>query len=252
MDGEISTPKLKRKLQLSIDSGDIGSRKELMAVVKRLGLQITRNGAKYLGMKNKDGKRFRVHFDFDALAVAPLDRPRPIAIVETVEVVVQKSEVIQASLLPRVPVDEARKYWIYALVASSADMKQRACYIGLTRRPRERMRMHEKRRGDSCASAFLFDWAERKGLAVHGLLLQNFVGNIRHAYALETHFLKLFVAADFLTPGVHQWGNLKLRTLPPEGSPASIDAELILGAAMPWGEFKKHPRGRKQTPRDIN
>lgn len=52
-------------LQSLIDSGQIDSMKQLLALVATSGnLEITRSGEDYVGLKGLDGKRFRVRFTF--------------------------------------------------------------------------------------------------------------------------------------------------------------------------------------------
>ena len=54
----------KISLQSAIDAGQILSRRQLMERVASEGLEVTRSGSSYLGLRGSDGRRFRIHFSF--------------------------------------------------------------------------------------------------------------------------------------------------------------------------------------------
>jgi hypothetical protein len=56
---------LKNLLQLSIDTGEIANMERLFERVREHGLEITRNGHNYIGLRDESGKRFRVRFGFE-------------------------------------------------------------------------------------------------------------------------------------------------------------------------------------------
>ena len=61
---------LKAIFQSAIDRGDITSYRGLLAMVNAESLDVTRNGwtkdgIRYMGLREPSGKRFRLYFDFD-------------------------------------------------------------------------------------------------------------------------------------------------------------------------------------------
>ena len=60
---------LKASFQNAIDCGDIKSYEELLAMVNAESLEVTRDGStkegiRYIGLRQPSGKRFRVYFNF--------------------------------------------------------------------------------------------------------------------------------------------------------------------------------------------
>jgi len=182
----------KISLQSAIDAGQTLSRRQLLERVASEGLEVTRNGSNYLGLRDADGHRFRVRFAFadDAGLSNSVSQPNS-----------------SFELIPNV--SEARRHWIYALTAYSNDGLRKACYIGQTVNLRRRFREHLRRRHQSGRSSFaLFEWATREKVEVSAIILAEIVVSQGQALQYEGYWVKLALEAGFIMPDIHLWGCL--------------------------------------------
>lgn len=180
---------MKSELQGKIDSGAISSMTQLLTYVADRGWNITRNGAKYVGIETTKGKRFRVKFSFENPTFAG-----------------KKSRLTRFqshNLLPG--------YCIYGLFAQQGE--QRACYIGQTTNYLKRANDHF--RGTPNRSSWdLQRWAEAHNSIVQFALLDFLPREYRspetasEATKLEGLWLHRAQFADYLTPGGERWGML--------------------------------------------
>jgi hypothetical protein len=131
---------LKIVLQGAIDSGQIANMHQLLEQVRMHGLEITRNGRDYLGVRGADGKRFRVHFSFDNHTRATAPAPRGVA--EAWPVAPSTGGLTPLAGQTSSARIFLQQIWVYALTASSRDGNKRACYVGKTVNLPRRMREH--------------------------------------------------------------------------------------------------------------
>lgn len=102
--------------------------------------------------------------------------------------------------------------WIYALLARSRD--QKACYIGQSASVMRRMAEHGKRSRLGRGSDEFFLWSDQHKAEIHVVLLElsrcvDAKGDTaRNATTLEGMWLNAAVEAGYKTPGVEKWGQL--------------------------------------------
>ncbi|MBU3625869.1 GIY-YIG nuclease family protein [Polynucleobacter sp. JS-Safj-400b-B2] len=209
----------KISLQSAIDTGQILSRRQLLERVASEGLEVTRNGSNYLGLRDSDGHRFRVRFAFADDAGLQNSASQPNSGFE---------------LIPNV--SEARRYWIYALMAYSNDGLRKACYIGQTVNLKRRFREHLRRRHQSGRSSFaLFEWATHEGVEVFATILTEIVVSQSQALQYEGYWVKLALEAGFVTPDIDLWGCLP-RPSRLSGQPDSWPNLEISATSLPLHE----------------
>lgn len=205
---------LKTVLQQALDTGEIADIRQLLDQVRVHGLEITRNGRDYLGLRGDEGKRFRVRFSFENHARAP--RPARPAVRE-----------IRSASSTRL-----QHIWVYALTAFSHDGSKRACYIGKTVNLPRRMREHIMvRNGERARGSYeLFKWACVENVEVRVTVLSMMDLDWRHSFDLEGYWLKLAQQAGYETPGSDRWGKLPM-PLGLAGQPSAWPWErVVLGA----------------------
>lgn len=78
----MSAHALKDQLQLALDTGEIANMDRLFERARAHGLLITRNGRDYIGLRDANGKRFRLRFNFENHTRPP--RSKPAAIIDPV------------------------------------------------------------------------------------------------------------------------------------------------------------------------
>lgn len=204
---------LKSSMQAAINSGGIGDRQQLLAKAASLGLTVTRNGRDYAGFLCPNGKRLRVHFEFN-------DRPPP------------------SHRAPK-PSKNDIGYWIYALLATSADRKRTACYVGQAANLTMRFREHQRRQREGRCSYALFQWAECEGVAIQAVVLTWAAGDQSNATSYEGYWLQLALKAGLEAPDVHKWGRLpKPGTL--AGQPAHWPVEKVRIGSLVLGDVVDH------------
>jgi hypothetical protein len=205
---------LKTVLQQAIDTGEIADIRQLLDRVRVHGLEVTRNGRDYLGLRGDEGKRFRIHFSFENHTRAPR---------------ISRCAVAEVGSEAPTPL---RHIWIYALTAFSHDGSKRACYIGKTVDLPSRMQEHIMvRNGERGRGSYeLFEWARAENVEVRVTVLSVMVLDWRHSRDLEGYWLKLAQQAGYETPGSDRWGKLPM-PLELAGQPRAWPWErVVLGA----------------------
>lgn len=181
----------KRELQDRLDRRAIANLAELLEDVRQAGLQITRLGRHYIGLRRHDGARFRLKFDFGISGSARA-----------------KSVTIEQSHADRyrAPLGSKERYYaIYALLAYGSSSQTRACYIGQSVNMMRRLREHLARNRGRRGSCELFEWAAKEELQVLCIVLM--VGQSSQAAALscEREWLLRALCAGFEAPGAERW-----------------------------------------------
>jgi hypothetical protein len=215
----MSVKEHKASLQAAIDSGQIGTMRQLLDRVTADELEVTRNGFDYLGLRRRDGRRFRVHFSFtnDSRSPRAAESPR-----------------LELKMVRDVP--HANGCWIYALIAHSRDGERKACYIGQTVNPKRRFREHLRRRCPGHASFALFEWAAREKAEIRATVLSFVKGDQSYAAKFEGYWLRLAIEAHFETPDIHKWGHLP-QPNNPVGQPLHWPVSEVLAASLPLSEL---------------
>ncbi len=198
--------------------------KQLLDRVAADRLDVTRNGTAYLGLRGRDGKRFRVHFSFpneshrrsSTSLTPPQLAPREVRVV-----------------LPKAG------YWIYALLAHSPDGERKACYIGQTVNLKRRFREHLRRDRPGRASSALFEWAASEEAPVRAAVLLRVESEQSYASRCEGYWLRLATDAGFIAPNVNQWGRLP-QLCDPAGQPSYWPASEILAISLPLSDLVEH------------
>ncbi|MDB0567403.1 hypothetical protein AB6Q13_10335 [Ralstonia solanacearum] len=166
----------KKDYQRLINVEAIASMTQLLTFVAQHGLTVAKSGDAYITIKGSGPRRFRLFLASHHKA-GRAGMPTATGVVYD--------------------------FWIYALVVH--DLFESACYIGQTRNVVRRMREHWKRSAGERGSSPLFDWATKRGLTVHAVLLQALSGIQGDADQAEAEWLACAAAAGYELPGVEVW-----------------------------------------------
>lgn len=124
--------------------------------------------------------------------------------------------------------------WIYGLLARSAESK--ASYIGQTASVMRRMAEHVRRSRSERGSGPFFKWAEQNKAEVHVIMLElskrapSKGETARSATVLEGSWLNAAIMAGYQAPGIEKWGQLPVSL----GHKRSFDEREIWRAAKPF------------------
>lgn len=209
----LPTASLKKiELQNQIDSGVITCHASLKHLIAAYGFEITRNGSNYVGLKDKNGGRGRVYFEFSNPTSKGGGSARRSPIYQSSSVVVGTNNKCDARKMKR----DARLAaspggTIYALIATTAEGC--ACYIGQTMNFTNRMSAHVRRSGGDRASGPLFAHSRHHGCDVKVIVLEivpKLEGGIHdfdHYHKAEASWFQAAVDAGCQVPGSQGWAN---------------------------------------------
>lgn len=175
----------KKDYQRLINAGAIADMAGLLTFATQQGLIVAKSGEAYITIKGSGPRRFRLFLASHHKA-GRAGMPTATGVVYD--------------------------FWIYALVAH--DLFESACYIGQTRNVVRRMREHWKRSTGERGSSPLFDWATKRGLTIHAVLLQALSGIQGDADQAEAEWLACAAAAGYELPGVDVWAPRGARLRP--------------------------------------
>jgi len=172
----------KKIYQHYINSGAIGNVSELIKFVAERRLTLTRSSSSYVGVKNEDGRRFRLFLPSHPKAGKAGFKTGPVG---------------------------KWDFWIYALLACSSHAV--ACYVGQTRHIPRRIQEHWRRRFGAKASGPLFVWAGEHDIDVNFVLLQSLHGRQADANNAENEWKVRAVRSGLCFPSRESLNTAKRR-----------------------------------------
>ncbi|MCX4137198.1 GIY-YIG nuclease family protein [Paraburkholderia sp. SEWSISQ10-3 4] len=166
-------------------------------MVNAESLEVTRDGStkegiRYIGLRQPSGKRFRVYFNFGEPSECTFDSKCEAE---------SRCKMAEGQLV-------GRPIWIYALHARCAFEEKKACYIGQTVDLTRRLREHYLHRRPERSSFAFFEWAKENKEEVMVTLLERTDKGQSYATRCEGHWIHLARTAGYELPNVEKWGAL--------------------------------------------